>query len=190
LPLRFAALILASLALAGCGAPSPTTGGKPAAAAPEIQWGEAVNGLQAGLTVKSPPAGPEARATLLFTVRNAGQQPVKIMKVDKFGGCGYSAPAMEVKSEGEARRWQGPQPSPLPLRKDFFVDLAPGAADSVEQLFYPELWGLKSPFKAQVGFTFAWDAARIQTHEGTPTFVDGLWTGKARSQPVQIEVAK
>jgi hypothetical protein len=200
--LRLAALLISmGLLIAGCGKQGAAPGGKPAGAAPEVQWGEAVGGLQAGIAIKSPPAGPNSLTMLLLAVRNAGDKPVKVMKVAKLYG-GSLGQVLEVRSGGQACRYLGPTIQPPPILVEDFRVLAPGESDSAEAVFSTESWGpepkdrqpLKPPFKASITFRYSWQQAKVEAGpwkiDKTGTVVDGLWTGAAQSKPVEIEVAK
>jgi hypothetical protein len=198
-------MLLLTVALAGCGQGGGPAAPKPAPAPPELQWGEAINGLQAGLALRGAPAGPGSQAKLLLIVRNAGAKPVKIMKVAKIH-AGMPPLRLEVSLDGKACHWLGPTVQPVPIMADDFMDLAPGATDSYEEVFSPDLWSpkpqggepLKPPFKVQVVARYAWQQARVeagpwQADESgklKPTVVDGVWTGEARSKPVEIKVDK
>jgi hypothetical protein len=198
-------MLLLTAALAGCGQPSGPAGAKPAGATPEIRWGEAVNGLQVGLAVKEAPAGPGSQTKLLLIVRNTGAKPVKIMKVAKIH-TGMPPLRLEVSLDGKACHWLGPAVQPVPIMADDFMDLPPGGTDSYEEVFSPDLWSpkpqggepLRPPFKVQIVSRYAWQQASVEAGpwkagEGgklKPTVVDGIWTGEARSKPVEIRVDK
>ena len=160
----WALAVLATLAAAATTSCAPRSSGTV-----KMQWGEPAGGVQVGLCVKEAAAGPRPRFALVFAVRNAGDKPVRALRLAARSGYWGQKLPLEVAVAGKPCAYHGPTPgkaeAPPP---DAYVKLAPGAEDSAEAVMSPEHWGLQPPFAADVTFVF----------------------GPARSGPVRIQAGR
>ncbi|MCX6879654.1 MAG: hypothetical protein NTW21_38490 [Verrucomicrobia bacterium] len=160
-----------------------------------VAWGEPATGLQAGLTLKSTSREPKASAVLAFHLRNAGDRPVKILKLAAQARFFGEYLPLEIRSSGTILKYQGPllEP-PLPPDESEYITLNPGDADSTEVTFVPEHWKLVVPFETQAVFVFNQTLGEEKTvgpydHDKRQwKTVGGLWTGEARSQAVTVKM--
>lgn len=153
--------------------------------ASRVHWGQAVKGLQAGLSVRRVAAWPEAAVTLGFHLRNIGDKPVRIraLRIQKLF-WGHLLP-LEVKLAGKALGYRGPVLTPPPPPPGGgYAELAPGKSWSVEAVFLPKHWGRVDPTGLEIIYRFA----NRQARDEVPGYysVGGLWTGQLRSGVVVL----
>jgi beta-lactamase regulating signal transducer with metallopeptidase domain len=157
-------------------------GGKAAEAA----WGEAANGLQAGLDVNGLTNDAKPKVKMVLRVKNAGKNPVKILGLaTQAREWGENIP-LTVSEAGEAKPYRGPfnDPGPPPPASAY-ITLAPEQVDSVEVTMDPAWWNVKDLAKAEAGFNFVNLSAKEDHGPGWEK-IEGLWVGKAASPRVPL----
>jgi hypothetical protein len=153
----------------------------------EQAWGTPVNGLQAGLDFLGFFVGEfKAFAKLRFRLRNAGDNPVRVLRLSaQVRIWGENLP-IEVKVGSEVLKYRGPVLEPLPPpHPEQYIYLAPGEIDSVDVEMNPAHWGVKDLSKATAAFIFTNMNEKVEPGPGYPV-ITGLWTGTARSAPIPL----
>jgi len=153
----------------------------------EQAWGTPVNGLQAGLDFLGFFVGEfKAFAKLRFRLRNAGDKPVRVLRLSARAHYWGENLPIEVKVGSEVLKYRGPvlEP-PLPPGPESYVYLAPGGIDSVDVEMNPAHWGAQDLSKATAAFVFT---NRNEKEDLGPRWpvITGLWIGTARSVPISL----
>lgn len=159
-----------------------------------VSWGVPVNGLQAGLLLKSVHSEPEPLADLVVHVRNVGASPARLLRLSTARAYWGGSYPFEIRSAGQRLRYVGVQaapPPPPPVTE--FRDLGPGASDRTDVTLRMADWSLLPPFEASLTFTLAWNASETiaspyDRERDRWTDVTGLWTGEARSGSVTVKI--
>ncbi len=195
---RVLSVLLGSLLLSGCADNQSPVGAAPAnisAGTSTIAWGQSVNGLQAGLSLKSTDRERKVNSIVVFHLQNVGTKPVRMLKLSSQAMFWGEYLPIEVRANGALLKYKGNllDPGPPPNRSEF-IYLQPSQSDSVEAQFLPANWGLMPPFDAELIFVFKNDlredtTVRPYNHETKKwTTVSGLWTGEARSKTVHVRM--
>ena len=152
-----------------------------------VAWGEAVNGLQAGLSVENVTAGPESEATLAFHLRNAGDRPVRFLVLRSRKYFWGDHLPLQVRFGGKELAYKGPvlEPPQAPST-GAYIFLAPGKTDLVRAVMRAKHWGLKTLQGVEIAFAFR---NTLKTDSAADGEVDGLWTGQARSGAIPLDRA-
>ncbi|MHC4502478.1 MAG: hypothetical protein ACYTFI_04160 [Planctomycetota bacterium] len=155
-----------------------------------VAWGEAVNGLQIGITRRDGPrpVALDGKARLGLHVRNVGAKTFRFPELTVLSRMAYKLPEATVGGKVRSPRVQA---KPAPMTVDQYVDLAPGEADSAGYVFSPYTEGLDAGERAAVAFVVrssyfsrARDPVRKEYRK-----IEAVWQGKARSGTVEIEIA-
>jgi HEAT repeat protein len=162
---------------------------QPAGASPAtrdgLAWGFTVYGLQAGLDLKEVLKGPQPGAVLRFRLRNAGDKPVRILRLSEQKQFWGENPPLQVKVDGKLLQYRGPVLEPLaPPPASAYNHLGPGEIDSVDATLVARHWGLADPAKAEAVFVYVLRSRIAPGGLGGP--IDGLWAGEARSIHVSL----
>lgn len=167
---------------------------RPSGSGAEISWGEPISGLQAGIRVNALIEKPSHQAMLVLSVRNAGSEPFRLLRLDtqKRFWCGLP---IEVKVNGETLPFRGRmiEPPPPPHIREY-IDLAPGAVDSTEVRMLAADRELSDLPGSVITFVYTKEQASsivypLDEVSGEYTEVTGLWTGVARSGTVGLDDA-
>lgn len=160
-----------------------------------VAWGAPADGLQAGLTLKSTSRAPRVSAVLVLHLRNASDQPVRILKLASQARYWGACLPLDIRSSGVTLKFQGPnlEPPPLPNESEF-ITLDPGDSDSTGVTFAPQHWNLTVPFDVQAVFLFKQTLSESTAgpfDQSTRQWrtVGGLWTGETRSRAVGISIS-
>jgi len=153
----------------------------------EQAWGTPVNGLQAGLDFLGFFVGEfKAFAKLRFRLRNAGDKPVRVLRLSARAHYWGENLPIEVKVGQEQLKYRGPVLTPPPPPgPEQYIQLAPGEIDSVDVEMNPAHWGVKDLSKATAAFIFINRNEREYLGPRWPV-ITGLWTGTARSVPISL----
>ncbi|MBS3820881.1 MAG: hypothetical protein KGY81_03865 [Phycisphaerae bacterium] len=148
-----------------------------------IVWGQAVDGIKAGVSLKRTNQKPTPNAILVFHVQNAGDTSVKILKLSSQARFWGHQLSVEIRSSGSVVDYAGPvlEPPPPPGQSEY-ITLAPGELDSTERTMLLEHWGLVPPVEIDLVFVM-----RSQTDAVTDA-VKKLWTGTVRSGVLTISI--
>jgi hypothetical protein len=173
------ALLVTVLAISNCTKQSqeqaPVTSGK---SADTVVWGEQVNGLQAGLSLKDTDKGPKMSVTLVLHLRNAGDKPIRILKLAANAAFWGPNLPLEVKVKDSLRKYQDLVLEPPPPAESEYIYLKPGDTDSVEVLMFFKHWNLTSSDKAEILFVY----------QNQLKDAKDLWTGLARSGILEVKM--
>jgi len=163
------------------------TATKPAAQPGEQAWGTPVNGLQAGLDFLGFFVGEfKAFVKLRFRLRNAGDNPVRVLRLSARAHYWGENLPIEVKVGQEQLKYRGPVLTPPPPPgPEQYIQLAPGEIDSVDVEMNPAHWGVKDLSKATAAFIFINRNEREDLGPRWPV-ITGLWIGTARSVPISL----
>ena len=150
-----------------------------------LQWGEPVDGLQAGLAVNHYRPGKKAWLSVTYAIRNVGETPLRIVSLPHYTGSSRYYPTrgpLEVR--GAPRPWLAPlEEAPTP--ETAYELLEPGAQATLTGGIDPGHYRLGGTFDAQL--TFVYEVDQPPGGEVTEGAVPP-WIGRARSAPVRAQV--
>jgi hypothetical protein len=184
-----AAVLLAGL-LAGCQGHELITHNYTEEA---VQWGQAVNGLQVGLSQRMYKEGAEPGWRQLYftvTMRNVGGRSLAILAPTGVSGtipeklAGDESVAVTLTYDGA----QGAKPAEFrPTNKPVVQHMEPGKEYPLELRLSPTKFGLERFVAGRItaAYSNAQASIRYTSMGGEPT--SGLWTGEARSGAVSID---
>lgn len=162
----------------------------------EAEFGEIVNGLQVGLSLRAVAMEPEQAVVLVLTLRNAGTEPLRVLSPHDWRKYWHHIP-VKVEVKGKAVPCSRVVSAPRLLKASAFVELESGDTHSAAIVVNPEDWELKAPF--EVNMTFAYENNSPEAIVGRyyqrsaseySTTVDGLWVGKVHSNKVNVKLTK
>jgi hypothetical protein len=158
-----------------------------------IQWGQPVNGLQAGLARRMyKPGTAPGSGQIYFAVllRNVTGRPLSILAPTKLGGA-----ATEKRAGDESVRvtldYDGAPGAKAaefkPPDKPVVQIMEPGKDYSLELRLSPSKFGLARFVPGRITATYANAQATIKYDRMGGAVTSGLWTGEARSGAVSVD---
>jgi hypothetical protein len=180
------------LALVLLASVAPSGGCKAHLAHPErtrsVQWGEPVDGLQAGLAVNHYRSDRKAWLGVTYAIRNAGETPLRVMGLRHYAGNTRFFPTrgpLIVKARGQKAKWIAPQDEPPPPESAYDL-LEPGQQATVRGGIDPGHYRLGGTFDAELTFVYEVHPPPSDT---APEGAVPVWTGRAESPRVRARVS-
>ena len=158
-----------------------------------VQWGQAVNGLQVGLSRRIYKEGSEPRWRQLYfilTMRNVSGRTLAILAPTTIGGtipeklAGDESVAVTLTYDGAP----GAKPAEFkPVNKPVVQQMEPGKEYPLELRLSPGKFGLERFVAGRVTAAYSNAQSSIKYASMGGEATTGLWTGEARSGAVSVD---
>ena len=180
--LRCVTLLVVAMLLGGCRARL-----QDASRTRQLQWGEPVDGLQAGLAVNHYRADRKAWLSVTYAIRNAGETPLRVMSLRHYAGSTRFFPTrgpLIVDARGRQPYWIAPLDEPPPPESAYDL-LEPGQQATLTGGIDPGHYRLGGTFDAELTFVYEVHPPPSDT---APEGAAPMWTGRAESPRVRARV--